>query len=638
MEPEILQKTESQTAYDLLRNSISTALETYSNVHRGSGHFSMVTTYLFDKAREIILNYLGLNKRKYVLIFCTPARLNEFTKKLDSASYKMISSKDLGLPFGIRALAIKRSSLPGGVPFQTGGGSARLIANDWVVWESAPERFELGTPVIINIIAFAKALKLIGEYGKDIFQNTEKENHTIGEILYADDLDSFNGRDLLNKLSLNIIRRGKSVPTTGGEKPFVNFDYAASTPTFKPVWKAVQQSWKQSEKTQKKLIQEVRTICAELLGAPQSDYQTVFTSNTTEAINLAAENTGLETFSDVEPVVLTTLLEHSSNDLPWRMVANHSHITLSINKEGFIDLNELDNLLKEYNKEGKQGKKRITIFAISGASNVLGTFNDLDEISQIVHKYGARLLVDGAQMVAHRKVNLQATDIDYFAFSAHKVYAPFGTGVLMMKKNLIRIHPLKMQSIHQSGEENVGGIVALGKALVLLQRVGFENIANEEQILTKKILKGLSKIPNIQVYGITDTNTLDFAKRGGVIVFNLKEKMSDAVAKGLALHGGIGIRFGCHCTHVLIKHILGVGPKLEKFQKLMVTVFPKVQLPGVARVSIGIGNTEEEVDRLIYTLSKIAKKQNNTNEKYSNTEVKKQIKEFVKDVEERVYS
>ena len=235
---------------------------------------------------------------------------------------------------------------------------------------------------------------------------------------------------------------------------------------------------------QQEIIQEVKSICAEVLGAPLADYDVIFTSNTTEAINLVAESLGNESEPGIEPVVLNTLLEHNSNELPWRTVPGASLIRLPVDAEGFVDLNELEALLRAYNQEGRHGKKRIKLVAVSGASNVLGTFNDLAEISRIVHRYGARLLVDAAQLVAHRKVEMEGCGIDYLAFSAHKVYAPFGTGVLVARKGLLNFSPAELEQIRSSGEENVGGIAALGKALVLLQRIGLDVIQEEEQALT----------------------------------------------------------------------------------------------------------------------------------------------------------
>jgi selenocysteine lyase/cysteine desulfurase len=287
--------------------------------------------------------------------------------------------------------------------------------------------------------------------------------------------------------------------------------------------------------------------------------------------------------------------------------------------------------------------------AVSGASNVLGVCNDLAEISRIVHRYGARLLVDGAQLVAHRKVELERCGIDYLAFSAHKVYAPFGSGALVVKKGLLHFNSSELDLIRSSGEENAGGIAALGKALVLLKRIGMDVIREEEQALTGRTLRGMAQIAGLTIYGINDPESPGFAQKVGVIAFTLKNKMSDKVAKELALLGGIGVRYGCHCAHLLVKRLLSVGPQLESFQRVILKLFPGLNLPGIVRVSLGIENSEEDVDALIQTLRKIEKNNRNTIDSRSisnhnsrpiqkKAEVQKQMKEFVRTSARRVYT
>jgi len=258
------------------------------------------------------------------------------------------------------------------------------------------------------------------------------------------------------------------------------------------------------------------------------------------------------------------------------------------------------------------------------------------------------LLVDAAQLVAHRKVNMERWGIDYLAFSAHKVYAPFGSGALVVKKGLLRYSSAEMELIRSSGEENAGGIAALGKVLLLLQRIGMDVIQEEEQAMTVRVVKGLAQIEGVEMIGISDTASPKFTERGAVIAFSLKDKVSSGIGNELAMQGGIGIRFGCHCAHILVKHMLGVGPKLEQFQRMIVKVFPRLQLPGVLRVSLGIGNNEEEIDTFIRVFGEIAKKEKGTKsdrEKViyqkpglNKTEVKKQMKEFVNAAAEKVYS
>ncbi len=613
------------------------ALETYSNVHRGSGHNSIISTYLYEQARDIVLDYLGLKKGRYVVIFCTPRREAALKALLNPKNYHCISSRDTGLPLGIRAMAVKKRALPKGNPFQSGGGTTRIVSPDWVVWADAPDRFEAGTPALISVIAFIKALLLIRQYGKDIFMNKAADNLPAHEILYHDELDKYSGSELLNLLRQTLIGRNVKVPSTFGPRPYIHLDNSASTPTFMPVWEAVRQTWRQTSGVQLEIIDEVRSLIAGFLGAPGNDYDIIFTANTTEAINLAAESLRHHTEPDTEPVVLTTLLEHSSNDLPWRTVSRSPLLRLSIDPDGFVDLKQLSAILSGYNLEGRYGKKRIRLVAVSGASNVLGVVNDLAAISRIVHQYGARMLVDGAQLVAHRKVDMKEWGIDYLAFSAHKLYAPFGAGVLLAGKGMLNFSSAEMDIIRSSGEENAGGIAALGKAIVLLRRIGMDLIIKDEQALTAHALRGLAQIPGLTIYGIRDPNSPRFAQKVGVIPFTLKGMLSTRVARELAEQGGIGIRCGCHCAHILVKHLVGVPPGLEWIQRVIAILIPRLSFPGLARVSIGIGNSESDIDILVQTLGRIVWKSSDSAIR-SKKDMRREIDDFAKAVARRVYS
>jgi selenocysteine lyase/cysteine desulfurase len=632
-----------------LEKSIYTALETYSNVHRGSGHNSMVSTYLYEKARTIVLQYLGLKKSKYVVIFCTSRRAKILKSLIKSSRYKCISSQVTGLPLGVTAIAVRKNALPGSTPFETGGGTTRLISRDWVIWARAPEKFEAGTPAIINVIAFARALQLSEYFGKDIFQDEAAEKQSVADILYHDELENYAGTQLLENLRKTIIGRGIGVPTKEGISPVIYLDNAASTPTFKPVLRSVFKTWSQSLQIHKKVIAEVRSICSDFLGAPLSEYEVIFTSNTTEAINLAAENLSRDSEKNIEPVVLNTILEHNTNDLPWRKLPGILLIRQDVDKEGFIDLKNLDNILCDYNQKGLHEKKRIRLVAMSGASNVLGVFNNIAEISRIAHKYGADLLVDAAQLVAHRKIDMKISGIDYLAFSGHKVYAPFGTGALIIRKDLLKFSQSEMDNIHSSGEENPGGIAALGKMLVLLKRIGLNLVQEEEQDLLKLLLLGMSQIPDLTIHGIKDPDSPRFTGRGAVVSFHLKDIISYKIAKELAVRRGICIRYGCHCAHLLVKYLLNVSPRLEQFQKLMLTLIPGVSLPGIVRVSPGIGNNKEDIDVFVKILNEIIRDHrfrgqssftvsDDATPPLSGSVVRKQMKEFTEAASQRVYA
>jgi len=620
-------------SFEMLEQGVYEALKTYSNVHRGSGHFSMVTTHLYEKAREIVLDYLKLDRRKYTVVFCTPERAAALMLKLKPGSFQCISSMDISLPLGVRALAVKRKALPEGTPSHSGGGTARLVSKEWVLWSDAPGRFEAGTPAIINVIAFARALILVkGSSGNRLFDKKE-EKLTVSDIIFNDQLDKYSGTDLLEKLRDTFIGTGVSVPTCDGIKAYVNLDNAASTPAPLPIWNSVCQTWRQPEDAHIEIIDKVKTICSEMLGASRENFEILFTANTTESINLAAENLQSDSVNDFEPVIINTIIEHNSNDLPWRSVPGYSMIKLGADADGFVDINELEKLLSEYNLHNLHGRKRIRLIAVCGGSNVLGVFNNIDDISRIVHHYGALLFVDAAQVVAHRTIDMEKSGIDFLAFSAHKAYAPFGTGVLAARKKLIRFNDNRLAEIISSGEENVVGIAALGKALVLLQRIGMDNIISEEQRLTTLALKGLSGIDGLTIYGIKDPDSPSFIHKGGVILVNLKGIMAGSLAKRLALIGGIGTRSGCHCAHILIKKLANVGPRLENFQKIMVSLLPGMKLPGLLRISLGIENSEEDINKLLFAMNKISQKEQIPDYKQLNHK----IKEFINQVESGVY-
>jgi selenocysteine lyase/cysteine desulfurase len=627
-------------AFSELTRSVLAALETYANVHRGSGHKSRATTHLYERAGEIVLAYLGLPEDANTVIFCTPRRAELLKEQLAPGSYREVSSQQLGLPLGVRALAVARRALPSGVPVESGGGTARLVAPGWVIWAKAPDRFEPGTPAIVNVIALARALQLAGAGGTSVFRDALTAEVAISlasatEILYRDSLGSATGRELLAALRQTEIGRGVYVPTTEGLKPFINLDNGASTPTFAPIWDTVRQTWQARPEVQQALIGEVQSICAETLGAPADAYDVVFTANTTEAINLVAASLREEapaggTTVEGATVVLNTLLEHNSNELPWRTTPGLTLVRLGIDDEGFVDMQELQALLAAYNEQHAHGAQRIALVAVSGASNVLGVYNDLAEISRIAHRYGARLLVDAAQMVAHRAIAMEEWGIDYLAFSGHKVYAPFGAGALVARRGLPTFDPAELAHVRASGEENVGGIAALGKALLLLRRIGFDVIQEEERVLTAQALCALARIPRVSVYGVKDPASPRFDHKGGVIIFDVQGRVPWNVAEELAARGGIGVRSGCHCAHLTVKRVLHIPPLLERFQGVMLRVLPRLSLPGVVRVSLGIENTAQDIDTLVAVLG--------TSDRQSKAKLGGQMDEFVKRCAADVYA
>ena len=635
-----------------LEEGIQRALETYSNVHRGTGHYSIVSTVMFDYAREVFIEYLKVDKNKYVAVFCTPLRLKYIIKTLKTDKYRVISSNDFGLCLGVRVLIVKKKNLSKSKAFQSGGGIVKNVTSNDVIWENIPTKFEAGTPSIINIIAFAIAIKIKNRV-KDLISNLSPiKSSEIIEMLYQDDFLGCSGKELMSKLRNTVLGQKIHVPTAFGEKPYINFDSAASTPTFMIIWNVVSRLLHQPMQDTEILINEVKKICSDFFSSPLSQYEIIFTSNTTEAINIAALNLSIRKKEDNELVVVNTLLEHHSNELPWRYITNSNLIRVSVNDEGFIDTAELEDILSNYNQKHMYGKKRVKLVAISGASNVLGTFNDLQTISDITHKYNASLLVDGAQLAAHRKIQILETNIDYFACSGHKMYAPFGTGVLIIKKNLMKFNRLQLEDIKLSGEDNLIGITALGKAILLLKRIGMDTIENYERYLTKIALNGLKTILDLKVVGIQDIQSPKFLNRGGILSFSLKNVPHNLAATLLAEYGGIGVRNGCFCAHLLIKHILRIHPIRKIGSKLISILAPKLArnlLPGLIRVSFGIQNDEKEVKHLVNVLKKISEQKfswvnrllaytNNATPFLHHHDIEKQIDVFKQESINKVFS
>jgi selenocysteine lyase/cysteine desulfurase len=600
----------NDNAFSELEKSVFEALKTYSNVQRGSGHYSKVTTAFLEEARKIVLEHLKSDRKKYVVIFCSPYRAEILKSQLLSGQYKILSSEDIGLPLGVRALVVKRRNLPKGIPLHTGGGMIKLVSSNSLVLADAPERFEAGTPAIINCIAFARALQLTQIYGNSVFKTQPdlNETGTAKKILYHDDLIEYSGRELLSALRKSMPDSDFRVPTQMGEQLYTNMDNAASKPALLPVWKSVCQTWRQPEIKQK-MTREVKEICARFLGAPLSDYDVIFSSNTTESVHIAVQSIAGSFDSDKEPVVLNTMLEHHSNELPWRYMSGFSLVRLPVANTGFIDIDALENKLREYNHEQLHGKKRIRLVAVSGASNVLGSFNDIRAIARIAHDYDARILVDGAQLVAHHNVSMAEDGIDYLVFSGHKLYAPFGSGALVAKKELLHFEPGELNRIKVSGEENVAGLAAMRKAITLLKRIGMDVIRKEENELTRYALDRLKSVKGIKIFGVQYPDSQHFKNRGGIIVIRLKHVPHNLVAHELAKEGGIGVRTGCFCAHLMVQQLM----RIHFFRTFIAEVFLKIipgqlthLLPGIVRVSFGIENNKNDVDHLIHVLQKIA--------------------------------
>lgn len=314
----------------------------------------------------------------------------------------------------------------------------------------------------------------------------------------------------------------------------------------------------------------------------QSSKEIVFTSGATDSLNLVAYCLGNSINAGDE--ILLSVMEHHSNLLPWQIVASQKGARLkfvNITPEGNLDLNDFQNKLTDQTK----------IVAITHVSNVLGTINPIKQIVSLAHEKNALVVVDGAQAVGHFPVDVQNLQVDFYAFSGHKMLGPSGIGVLYGKENLLKKIPpyrvggemisnVTLESAtwadipqkFEAGTPNILGAIGLGYAIDYLNSIGLDQIVAHEQALLEYLLKALKKMPEIKVYGPTN--------RSGVVSFNLKNVHPHDLATALDQEG-IEIRAGHHCAQPLIK-VLGEE--------------------SVARASLQVYNNKSDLEKFIQAI------------------------------------
>jgi len=427
----------------------------------------------------------------------------------------------------------------------------------------------------------------------------------------------------------------KEVPLLDGTKRrYINLDNAATTPPFKEVLNTINEfaGWYSSvhrgtgykSLLSTKLYNHCRDIVAQFIGADPSFHTVIFCNNTTDAINKICHSLNLKK----DEVVLTTLMEHHSNQLPWRFCGAVDYVELN-DDDGTLNLNSLRAKLEEY-------KGRVRLVAVTGASNITGIINPIHDIGTLAHQYGALFLVDMAQLIAHRPVQMgHASDpghIDFMAFSAHKMYAPFGCGVLVGPREFFNegrpamvgggtVELVTMKEIvwseapekEEAGSPNLFGALALAKAIQALQRLGMEKVAAHERDLTSKTLRLLREIPGITIYGDNDPDLKQ--DRVGVIPILAEGYGHGLLAAILSYEWGIGVRHGCFCAHSYVSHLFDLSQEdLDKYLD-RVRKGDRTDLPGLVRISFGIYNTLEEIEYLAHAFREILK--NGSRFKYS---------------------
>ena len=318
----------------------------------------------------------------------------------------------------------------------------------------------------------------------------------------------------------------------------------------------------------------------------KSTKEVLFTRGTTTSINWVAQFAGQILKTGDEIVI--SIMEHHSNIVPWQEVAKKTGAILKFVylKDGQLDMDDL--------------RKKITnqtrFVSIAHVSNVLGTINPVEEITKIAHEHGAYMAVDGAQSTPHMAIDLQKMDVDFFAFSGHKMMGPTGIGVLYGKEELLnQFEPVEfggemIDFVYEShstwtelpwkfeaGTPNIAGAIALGAAIDYIQELGIDQIHQHEIELIDYLMPKLQEIEGLKIYGPKDN-----VKRGGLIAFNIEGLHPHDVATALDMEG-VAVRAGHHCAQPLLNYL---------------------ETPATARASFYLYNTKADCDKLVEALKK----------------------------------
>ena len=435
----------------------------------------------------------------------------------------------------------------------------------------------------------------------------------------------FNPGVSLENIRDNIVGYYQKVPLPdGSERQYINFDNAASTPALKPVLDKVNDfmNWYSSIHRgtgfKSQLCSEVydysREVVAQFVNIDLEGHTVIFGKNATEAINKLARRFPVAK----DEVILVSKMEHHSNDLPWR--ANGRVIHIDVLPNGRLDEEHLVSLLKE-----NYGK--VALVAVTGASNVTGWVNDINHLAEICHEFGTKIFIDAAQLAPHRKIDMRRQSdpghIDFLAFSAHKIYAPFGAGTLIGdaelfeqgEPDMVGGGTIKIVSLDhivwadvpekdEAGTPNTVGVVAMAKALQAVQEIGMDKIAAHEMALTRYMLSQMNEIPQVKILGGTDPEVVE--NRLGVIAFNVADLPHALTAAILNYEGAVGVRNGCFCAHPYLKILMGIDRDASRRLEEEIVNGDRSNLPGAVRASFGLYNTKTEIDLFITQLKKIA--------------------------------
>ena len=428
--------------------------------------------------------------------------------------------------------------------------------------------------------------------------------------------------------ALAVIGADRTVPVLGGfERRYINLDNAASTPALACVRDTVNEflEWYSNvhrgagykSRLSSWAFERARDRVARFVRADPKDEVVIFCKNATEAINRVAHRLP---FREGD-VVVTTVMEHHSNELPWRRAASVVHV--GVLPDGRVDEEEIAARLSEH-------RGRVRLLAVSGASNVTGYVNPIHDWARLAHEAGAEILVDAAQLAPHRPIDMRPKSspehLDYVAFSAHKIYAPFGVGVLVANRAVFEtgdpdlvgggtVDIVDLESAYwtdlpdreEAGTPDIVGVVALARAIRAFEEIGWEALIRHEAALTAHALVRLKAIPDVVLYGDTDPSRA--AERLGVIPFNVRGLPHALTAAVLSCEFGIGTRHGCFCAHPYVKELLHVSEREARQVESRILSRDRSVIPGTVRASFGIYNTPEDVTALAEALAAMSRRQ-----------------------------
>ena len=336
------------------------------------------------------------------------------------------------------------------------------------------------------------------------------------------------------------------------------------------------------------LYEETRAKIRAFLNA-QHDREIIYTRGTTESINLVAQSFGRSRLSAADEIVVSAM-EHHSNIVPWQMLAEQTGAKLRV-----IPMNDRGELLlDEFEKILAGGK--VKIVSVVHLSNSLGTINDVDRITEMAHAKGAKVMIDGAQWVAHHPTDVRGIDCDFYAFSGHKLFGPTGIGVLYGKAELLESMPpyqgggdmiasvtfekttyADLPNKFEAGTPNIAGVVGLGAAIDYLTDIGLANIEPYEAELLDYATRRMSEVPGLRIIGRA-------ARKGCVVSFVLDDPPMASHDIGIILDmEGVAIRTGHHCCQ----------PAMDR-----------LGIPSTARVSLAMYNTRADIDAMVEALFK----------------------------------